>query len=101
MGVGSRAPSRGWRLHVELELPPPSGIVRPCRAGLFSPSPARADDWPEFMGPTRDQISAERGLTDTLTLAGLRLVWEKAEGQGYRAPSVGDEDHLVCYDLAK
>ena len=49
---------------------------------------ARADDWPEFMGPTRDQVSAERGLTDTLTLSGLRLVWEKAVGKGYSAPSV-------------
>lgn len=49
---------------------------------------ARADDWPEFMGPNRDQVSAERGLIDTLTLSGPRLVWEKAVGKGYSAPSV-------------
>ena len=40
------------------------------------------------MGPNRDQVSAERGLIDTLTLSGPRLVWEKAVGKGYSAPSV-------------
>ena len=56
---------------------------------------AHADDWPEFMGPTRNQVSAERGLTDTLTLSGPRLVWEKTVGKGYSAPSVRDGKLVV------
>ena len=49
---------------------------------------AHAADWPEFMGPTRDQVSVETGLIDTLPLQGPPLVFEKAVGKGYSAPSV-------------
>ena len=49
---------------------------------------ARATDWPEFMGPTRDQVSAEAGLIDTFPEKGPRLVWERALGKGYGAPSI-------------
>jgi outer membrane protein assembly factor BamB len=49
---------------------------------------ARAADWPEFMGPTRDQVSTEIGLLDTLPPQGPPLVFEKAVGKGYSAPSV-------------
>ncbi|MCE9608623.1 MAG: PQQ-like beta-propeller repeat protein [Chthoniobacter sp.] len=78
--------------HVELELAAPCCIVRAVirlLALLAALTLAgRADDWPEFMGPTRDQVSAERGLADTLTPSGPRLVWEKAVGKGYSAPSI-------------
>ena len=49
---------------------------------------ARASDWPEFMGPTRDQVSAETGLVDAFPAIGPRLVWETKLGKGYSAPSV-------------
>lgn len=62
---------------------------------------ARADDWPEFMGPTRDQVSAERGLIDTLTHSGPRLVWEKAVGKGYSAPSVRGGKLVVHHRLGR
>jgi outer membrane protein assembly factor BamB len=44
-------------------------------------------DWPEFMGPTRNQVSPERGLRDSLPAP---VVWEKQIGTGYSAPSVRD-----------
>ena len=47
-----------------------------------------AADWPEFMGPTRDQVSSETGLLEKFPENGPRLVWEKAAGKGYSAPSV-------------
>jgi outer membrane protein assembly factor BamB len=47
-----------------------------------------AADWPEFMGPTRDQISAETGLIDTLPAQGPRLIFDKPLGKGYGAPSI-------------
>ena len=62
---------------------------------------ARADDWPEFMGPNRDQVSAERGLIDTLTLSGPRLVWEKAVGKGYSAPSVRGGKLVVHHRIGR
>jgi outer membrane protein assembly factor BamB len=47
-----------------------------------------AADWPEFMGPTRDQISTETGLLETFPPGGPKLVFEKQVGTGYSAPSV-------------
>ncbi len=49
---------------------------------------AFAADWPEFMGPTRDQVSTETGLIDTIPEMGPPLVWERQIGKGYSAPSV-------------
>jgi outer membrane protein assembly factor BamB len=46
---------------------------------------AQAADWPEFMGPTRDQTSAETGLRDTLPAP---IIWEREIGTGYSAPSI-------------
>jgi outer membrane protein assembly factor BamB len=47
-----------------------------------------AADWPEFMGPTRDQVSVETGLIDMLPVQGPPLIFERAVGKGYSAPSV-------------
>jgi outer membrane protein assembly factor BamB len=47
--------------------------------------PALAADWPEFMGPNRDQTSPETGLRDTLPPP---VLWSKQVGTGYSAPSI-------------
>lgn len=44
-----------------------------------------AADWPEFMGPTRDQTSPETNLRASLPAP---IVWKKQIGTGYSAPSV-------------
>jgi outer membrane protein assembly factor BamB len=49
---------------------------------------ALAGDWPEFMGPQRDQTSPETGLIDAFPKEGPKLVFEKSVGTGYSAPSV-------------
>ncbi len=67
----------------------------------FSASLLWAADWPEFMGPTRDQVSTETGLADTLPLAGPPLVWEKAVGKGYSAPSVRDGKLVVHHRIGR
>lgn len=56
---------------------------------------ALAEDWPEFMGPRRDQTSAETGLLDAIPPAGLKLVFEKEVGTGYSAPSIRDGTMVV------
>ncbi len=48
-------------------------------------APAFAADWPEFMGPNRDQTSPETGLRDTLPPP---VLWSKEVGTGYSAPSI-------------
>jgi len=64
-------------------------------AGLVFSSGALAADWPEFMGPNRDQTSPETGLLDTLPKAGPKLVFEKQIGTGYSAPSIRGEVLVV------
>jgi outer membrane protein assembly factor BamB len=62
--------------------------VKSLLAIFLAIAPLRATDWPEFMGPTRDQVSTETGLIDAFPPSGPRLAWEKTVGTGYSAPSV-------------
>ena len=56
----------------------------------------QAADWPEFMGPTHDQVSTEIGLMDAFPAQGPKLVWARPLGKGYSAPSVRG-DVLVAH----
>jgi outer membrane protein assembly factor BamB len=49
-----------------------------------------ANDWPQFLGPNRNGISSEIGLLEKFPTNGLPLIWEKAIGTGYSAPSIRD-----------
>jgi outer membrane protein assembly factor BamB len=60
---------------------------------------AFADDWPEFMGPRRDQTSTETGLLDTFPKSGPKLVFEKQVGTGYSAPSIRGEIMVVHHRI--
>jgi outer membrane protein assembly factor BamB len=54
--------------------------------------PATADDWPQWQGPNRDNVSKESGLLKQWPEQGPRLLWtyEKA-GEGFSGPAiVGD-----------
>lgn len=46
------------------------------------------EDWPWFLGPRHDGTSAETGIVEPWPESGLPLVWERAIGTGYSAPSV-------------
>ena len=61
---------------------------------------AHAADWPEFMGPTRDQVSTQTGLLDAFPASGPRLVFEKHVGTGYSAPSVRGGVMVVHHRIA-
>jgi len=56
----------------------------------------RAEDWPRFLGPRADNTSTETNLLDDWPAKGPPLVWEKAVGTGYSAPSVRG-DRLVLH----
>lgn len=47
-----------------------------------------AEDWPQFLGPRSNGTSLETGLVEKFPSAGPPLVWEKAIGTGYTAPSI-------------
>jgi outer membrane protein assembly factor BamB len=54
-----------------------------CRGG-----PAPAGDWPQFLGPGRDGVSAETGLAASWPKEGPPVVWRKDVGEGYSGPVV-------------
>ena len=48
----------------------------------------QAQDWPQFLGPTRNGKYAGTDLTTVLPKAGPPVVWKKAIGQGFSGPVV-------------
>jgi outer membrane protein assembly factor BamB len=46
------------------------------------------DDWPRFLGPTGDSVSAEKGIIAPWPEKGLRILWQKDIGQGYAMPTI-------------
>src|SRR5215207_5437064 len=73
---------------------PPHGTptmpTRPPRlllAGLLLVT-LTAADWPTFLGPTRDNVSPEKGVLKPWPAGGLRKLWECDLGVGYAPPVV-------------
>ena len=72
---------------------------------------SHADDWPRFLGPRGDGTSPETNLISRFPPEGPQVLWHKAVGTGYSAPSVrgtrlvlhhrqGDEEMVECLDPA-
>ncbi len=70
---------------------------------------AHAQDWPQFLGPTRNGKYAGNDLTTVFPKAGPPVVWKKAIGQGFSGPvvfegklvlfhRVGDKEAVECLD---
>ncbi|HXJ59555.1 MAG TPA: PQQ-binding-like beta-propeller repeat protein [Verrucomicrobiae bacterium] len=57
---------------------------------FYSPALAGGvdEDWPRFLGPRGNNISSETGLLNRWPEGGPPLLWQKAIGSGYSAPSV-------------
>src|SRR5205823_7993423 len=55
--------------------------------GGSRPPLANADDWPQWMGPKRDNVWRETGLVETLP-AKAKIVWRVPVAGGYSGPSV-------------
>lgn len=64
-------------------------------------------DWPAFLGPNRDGVSSERGILTRWPAEGPRIVWQRALGMSFGAPSIargrlfhfdrfGDRMRLSC-----
>lgn len=72
---------------------------------------ARAEDWPQFLGPRGTAVSGETGLLEKWTTNGPPVAWSKAVGTGYSAPSVRagklvlhhrfkNEEIVECFEAA-
>ncbi|HEX3726334.1 MAG TPA: PQQ-binding-like beta-propeller repeat protein [Pirellulales bacterium] len=63
-------------------------LVAVMACGLWNAG-ASAADWPEWRGPHRDGVSAEKGLLKEWPAAGPKLAWQITDaGAGYSTPSV-------------
>ena len=51
---------------------------------------ARADDWPQWMGPGRDNAWREAGIIDRFPEGGPRVEWRAPVAGGYAGPAVAD-----------
>lgn len=68
--------------------------------GSFICTNAMADDWPQWMGPTRDGVWKETGILETFSNDGPRVKWRKPTGLGYSGPAVvGNRVYLFDYVL--
>lgn len=55
---------------------------------LVSATVARADDWPQWMGPKRDNVWREDGLLDKFPAGGPKVLWRSPVAGGYAGPAV-------------
>jgi outer membrane protein assembly factor BamB len=60
---------------------------------------ARADDWPQWMGPRRDGVWREAGVVKSIPAQGLPVKWRVPVAGGYSGPAVADgRVYLMDYD---
>jgi len=70
-----------------------------------------ASDWPQWLGPNRNGISAEIGLPKSWPATGPRILWRIPLGEGYSGVSISqgrvytlfsqsDDEFVVCLDAA-
>ena len=75
-----------------------SAVFLLCLASL----PVSAGDWPQFRGPSRDNISTETGLLRKWPANGPKVLWKTAVCQGYAGAAIKDgRVYLNDYDEAK
>ena len=82
-----------------------------CACALMATA-CLAADWPQYGGPDRTNISAEKRLPRTFPAGGLKVVWKTEVGAGYGGAAIQDGkvyildrnagrgDALRCLDLA-
>jgi outer membrane protein assembly factor BamB len=71
--------------------------IRPLFALALVVLPALADDYPQWLGPKRDNIYRETDLATTFPPAGPRVLWRAPVGGGYAGIAVSG-DRVVLTD---
>jgi outer membrane protein assembly factor BamB len=67
-----------------------SGVEKLASLVIFATlwTSAVGDDWPQWMGPNRDNIWRETGIVDTLPEGGPKILWRTKIAGGYAGPAV-------------
>jgi outer membrane protein assembly factor BamB len=70
-----------------------------CLIVFAAPGAARAEDWPQWLGPQRDAVWREPGIAATIPPRGLPVKWRVPVKGGYSGPAVADgRVYLTDYD---
>jgi outer membrane protein assembly factor BamB len=57
-------------------------------AGACASSTVLAADWPQWMGPKRDNVWREEGIVSEMPASGPKIVWRAPVSGGYAGPAV-------------
>lgn len=61
-------------------------------------APSLADDWPQWMGPQRDNVWRETGLLEKFPESGPKVLWRSPVAGGYAGPAVvGERLYVTDY----
>ncbi|WP_020472160.1 PQQ-binding-like beta-propeller repeat protein [Zavarzinella formosa] len=63
-------------------------IVLTLLCSLMLTGLVSADDWPQWMGPKRDNTWRETGIIESIPKAGLKPLWKVKVAGGYAGPAV-------------
>ena len=67
-------------------------------ATLVFTTGVRADDWPQWMGPKRDNVWREEGILEKFPEGGPKKLWSTPLAGGYSGPAVaGDRVYVTDY----
>lgn len=65
---------------------------------LAATSLASAADWPQWMGPNRDDVWSETGILESFPEAGPKFLWRKSIHGGFAGPAVvGSKVYVTDY----
>jgi outer membrane protein assembly factor BamB len=82
---------------------------------LLLPAAVRADDWPQWRGPARDNVWREKGVPEKFPPGGLKPLWRAPVGPGWSSPVVARgrvyltdsqlkrphaRERVLCFDAA-
>ena len=69
-----------------------------CFACLVATTVVSAADWPQWMGPNRDDVWSETGIVEAFRETGLTFLWRKPVGGGFAGPAVaGGKVYVTDY----
>lgn len=58
--------------------------------GIVAGPSAAAEDWPQWMGPNRDNVWIETGVLERFPEGGPKVLWRQPLDGGYSGPAVAD-----------
>ncbi|QDU26365.1 Quinohemoprotein alcohol dehydrogenase ADH IIB precursor [Anatilimnocola aggregata] len=81
-----------------VSVPSASVAQSPAVPTTFVAASAPAKDWPQWMGPQRNDVWDETGIVEKFPESGLPVVWRTKIGGGYAGPAVvGDRVYVMDY----